>query len=146
MGDRVSRLSDTRLRLAAAIRADGVLPEWRVHDYPPDTIASPCVWVDVPAVRVDDLSRGAKQIVSTWSIIFVFDGGDEAQVRGLDEGMPRVWDAIDALDFTDATAANAQPFDVGGPRTRGVVITCDVSHMTRSFCKPLPKLAATASP
>lgn len=146
MGDRVSRLADTRTRLAQALRDDDVLPDWRVHDYPPETVASPCVWIDVPTVRVDDLGRGARQIVSTWPIVFVVDGGDPAQVAGLDEALPLVWDAIDALDMVDTTGASAQPFDTGGPRNRGVIVTADVSHMTRTFCQPLPKLAATTSP
>lgn len=148
MGDRVSRLADTRTTMAQAIR-DGMgpdFPAWRVHDVPPETVAAPCVWVDVPSLRVDDGGRGLATVVSTWPVILLVDGADPAQVEALDRLLPFVWDAVDSLPMTVAVAASATPFDVGGPRTRGVSLTADATHYAKSFCQPVPRLAETASP
>lgn len=133
----MSLLSDTRTVLAEALRSHGVLPEWRVHDMPPENIASPCIWVDVPAVSRQDLGgRGARVLVGTWAVVLLVDGADKAQVQMLDDAAAQAWDALDQLPRTDVTGMSPQAFDIGGPRSRGIVLTVEVTLMARTLCPP----------
>ena len=142
----MSRLTDTRATLVDALRNGDVLPEWRVHERPPDNVVTPCVWVDVPSVNRTDIgSRGATTLVGTWQVMLLVDGADSAQVALLDEGPARAWDAIDALPMTDVMGMSPRSFDVGGPRTRGMVLTVEVSLMARTLCPP-PPLATPSVP
>lgn len=136
----MSLLADTRALLAETMREYGVLPGWRVHEMPPETIAAPCVWVDLPNLHVDDQGRGLKLIRATWTLIAVFDGADPAQVRAFDSLLPRIWDALDNLPMSEMQGAISQPFDIGGPRTRGVALTLDVTYAARTFCAPVTRL------
>lgn len=133
----MSAISESRERMGGALRSDSVLPSWRIHDTPPANIAAPCAWVDMPTVVRRDLSaRGATVVVVSWPVMLVVDGRDDAQVRQLDEGIARLWDAIDALERTEALTVTAQPFDVGGPSLRGVVLTAEETILARTLCPP----------
>jgi len=146
LGDRVTRLDDTRQALHAALASALPYAPDRAHAVPPDQIVAPCMWVDVPSIRVDDLGRGAQFVVSTWPLYLVVDGADPVQVAWLDDGVARMWDQLDALPYTTAVAGNPTAIDAGtgvGTSLRAYVITVDVQHMARTLC--LPKLA-TANP
>ena len=141
----MSRLSSARATLAEAMRGD-VLADWRVYDTPPPTLTAPVAWVDVPSVTLARLdARGATTLVASFPLMLVVDGLDRAQVAALDLGAARLWDAIDALPMTEAVSLTPQPFDVGGPRLRGVVLTAEVTLLARTLC-PVARLSTLVSP
>lgn len=136
----MSVLSDHRDALTAGLQAAALAP-WRVHKYPPETIASPCIWVDLPTVADVDSGRG-HVIVANWPIFHVVDGADPGQVAQLDEALAKSWDAVDALTLTTVVGALPTSLDVGGPRTRALVLTADITLRAKTLCPSL--LADTA--
>lgn len=145
----MSRLSESRQTLYAALLGAVNETWWRVDAYPPPQPVAPCVWVDVPTVRVDDRGRGSRFVVSMWPVMFVVDGADIPQVEALDEGVTRVWDALDALVMTEALSIDPQPFNVGASTStslRGAVITAQVTHAAKTLCLPLLTAAAVPAP
>lgn len=137
MGHRVSAISESRARIAQSLRDDAVLPGWRIHDVSPANLVTPAAWVDMPSLDRRELTgRGATTVVVTWSVMLVVDGRDDAQMAALDEGLARLWDAVDKLPRVDCISVAAQPFDVGGPRNRGVVLTVEETIIARTLCPP----------
>ena len=150
----MSRLAETRGALYGALTplnanepGYGVFRPWRTNLYPPNQVNAPCAWIDVPSVRVDDQGRGARFVVSSWSIFLAVDGGDPQQVQALDYMVARVWDALDALPMVDAQSITPVALDVGAPpgtSLRGAVVTVDVMHVVKTLCQPVMDTPAPA--
>lgn len=133
----MSRLSEARDTLHTALESVFPASEWRAHKYPPDQIASPCAWVDVPSIFTQTVGRAGTTVVSTWAIYLVVDGAESAAVGLLDEATADAWDYLDALPYVDATNANPRSIDIGGVNGRAMVITLNYTHMARTLCHPL---------
>src|SRR3954470_21668444 len=96
-----SVIDETRAKLGDAIvAAVALLPSWRVHRYPPNSIASPCVYLDMPSLQLlpDAIS-------ADWPVTLVVDGASPAQLQSFDLAVAALWDAIDQLDDAVITSA-----------------------------------------
>jgi hypothetical protein len=138
-----SAIADAREAIAQAILArPDLLPAWRVHRYPPATIAAPCVWIDSPA-----LARDVLYVAASFPVVLVVDGTDQAQLRQLDDVMAVLWDATNQVDGMEATDATPVLRDVGGPTLRAVQLTVTHALGLAALCPEVTALSeATPAP
>jgi hypothetical protein len=125
-----SVIEDTRNALGDAIvAAVALLPSWRVHRYPPNSIASPCVYLDMPSLQLlpDAIS-------ADWPVTLVVDGASPAQLQSFDLAVAALWDAIDQLDDAVITSAYPGAKDVGGPSQRTYTLTVVTYLAHRPLC------------
>ena len=127
-----SLVSEERDRLADAIVAGvGTLPAWRVHRYPPNNVASPCIYLDVP-----NLQQLPDSIVAEWPVVLVIDGTAPAQLLSFDLAIAAVWDALNTLDRVVVTAAFPAAKDVGGPNQRVYTLSVSSYLVAQTLCLP----------
>lgn len=133
---------DTARNLLAdtIVNAVGVLPGWRVHRYPPTSVASPCIWVDVPSLQLVPDS-----IVAEWAVVLVIDGQTAAQVMAFDFAVAALWDALNLLDDVVVMSAYPGARDIGGPTQRAYVLTVATYLSLVPLC-PTPLSEATPTP
>lgn len=117
--------------------ADEGLPPWRVHAYPPTTVASPCIWVDMPQLDVRP-----PHVIAEFPVVLHVDGADQVQLRQFDLVVARVWDALQTFDADTApTAAVTRAADIGGPTARRYVITATSILRGLVLCAPASALS-----
>lgn len=117
------------------------LPPWRVHKYPPQNVASPCIWIDFPT-----LGRAAPWVSAEFPIVIALDGSDQAQASSFDYAVAQIWDALNATE--DVAAQTAAPWarDIGGTAARLYVITALADLSADVLClAPLHTESATTS-
>ena len=131
----VRRRQITDAIVAAFLENDG-LPPWRVHAYPPSQVVSPCVWVDMPALRVEP-----PHMIAEFPVVLQLDGDDQAQVLAFDLVTAVVWDAIQVVDDTAPVSAATLAADVGGPRARRYVITATSVLAGQVLCQQASALS-----
>jgi hypothetical protein len=121
-----SAIEEARNRLAdAVLGAVALLPAWRVHRYPPSSVVSPCVWVDMPSLQtIPDA------VIAEFSVVLVIDGQEPAQVRAFDLALAALYDALNRLDAVAVMNAYPGAKDIGGPtqRTYALTVTAYLRH------------------
>lgn len=125
-----SAIEDTRDTLTNAIVAGvALLPSWRVHRYPPNSITSPCVFLDMPSLQLLPDAISAE-----WPVTLVVDGSAPAQLQSFDLAVAALWDALDRLDATLVTAVYPGAKDLGGPNQRSYTLTVVTYLAHRPLC------------
>jgi hypothetical protein len=125
-----SVIEDTRNALGDAIvSAVALLPSWRVHRYPPNTVASPCVYIDMPGLQLlpDAIS-------ADWPVTLVVDGSAPAQMQSFDLAIAALWDALDQVENAVITAAYSGAKDIGGMSQRTYTLTVVTYLAHRPLC------------
>jgi hypothetical protein len=125
-----SVIEDTRHVLGDAIAsAVALLPSWRVHRYPPNTIASPCVYLDMPALQLLP-----EAISAEWPVTLVIDGSAPTQLQSFDLAVAALWDALDRVENAVITSAYPGAKDFGGPSQRSYTLTVVTYLSLRPLC------------
>lgn len=125
-----STIEDTRNRIGDAILAAfALLPAWRVHRYPPNSITSPCVFLDMPTMQLLPDAISAE-----WPVTLIVDGAAPAQLQSFDLALAALWDALGALDLAVVTAAYPGAKDLGGPSQRTYTLTVVTYLAHRPLC------------
>jgi hypothetical protein len=125
-----SEIESTRHALADAIvTAVSLLPAWRVHRYPPSSVVSPCVYLDMPSLQL--LPDG---VSAEWPVTLVIDGAAPAQLQSFDLAIAALWDSLSTLDEVLVTAAYPGAKDVGGPSQRIYTLTVVTFLTHRPLC------------
>lgn len=137
LGVSLHKIGEARQALHAAIA--GVLDDGRVAAYPAAQDVGIRVWIDVPSVGVN-----GNTIDVDFPVHCTYDGADVAQVAGLDDVVSRVWDACEALKYTQPLRVFPGPdITVGTQTRRRQIVTVRRSIAARTLCPPD---AAGASP
>lgn len=110
---------------------------WRIHEWAPDQIVAPCIFIGNPTLDRQTVgSPGATVVIATFPITCVADGKPSEQSKALDDAVALVWDSVFAAgglpDIARPTAV-----DVGGPNLRGVVVQADMTLRAVTLCTPI---------
>lgn len=114
-----------------------------VHTYPPATIASPCIWVDMPLILTGRVGNVGTTLAQ-FPVVATFDGSDAAQTAAMDDLVGIVWDAIHDLDGVRVETVDPSPLDIGGPTTRSLVFTVTIDLGIGTLCRSAGTLAELA--
>jgi hypothetical protein len=116
-----------------------VLDADRVHQYRPQILVTPCIWIGQPGVTTQDLGApGARVRLVRFDVCALGGGYDPDQQVVLDELVARIWDAAYDLKRAEAVASVPQPVDVGGTNQSAVVTAVDVTVLAHSLCTRPP--------
>lgn len=130
-------LAVTRAQVHAALVAGlaGLLEADSIHDYAPDELALPTVWIGSPfGIREGDPSS----ILAEVAVIVAVDGAEQAQLVALDALEAAVWVALDNVGRS--RLAIGSQLLVGGPTVHAVTVTADVDVDVRTLCPPTLEL------
>ena len=137
----MSRLTDARQSLYDALShvfddpVDGLaFTAGRVHPYPPQTVAAPCVWIEQHRGGPIQIGERSTGIGVVFPVAIVYDGADRAQVAGLDELVGRVHDAAHLVGQPGDWSP--QPVDVGGPTLRATFFDVEIRINAHTLCTP----------
>lgn len=141
MGSRVSFLTERREELHQALVDTFIEPivgaafAGRVDATQPVKLAAPRVWIGDSAG-----DRRSPAYVASWSVWVAFDGGQAAQVNGVDEVVGRVIDAAHRAGF-DVVGHQGSPLpfelvDTAKPNVRAAVVTIERTSRTLTLCTP----------
>lgn len=112
----------------------------RVHRTEPAKLAAPCVYIDASAGRSATSKGGAALYLTTYPVVVVYDGAQQAQIDGVEELVCRVMDAVGAVDRAEVTGHAPITLDVQRidptSKLRAVAVSVDVPILTRTFCRP----------
>jgi hypothetical protein len=135
-----TRLDDARAALYAALQLvwTGLgWPEARAHSLPPNQVASPAAWVDVPVLHQAPTEQ-ARAVAATFPVVFVTDGSQDAQVRLQDKLLAYGWHHLAAVKVGQhrVTVQSGGPEDVevSGAVVRGLVFRVQVPLQTQTLC------------
>lgn len=126
-------LADVRAEVHRAL-VDGlagiVAPEL-VHEYVPDELATPCVWVESPLeLRAYDVA----ELIAVAGVLIVVDGAEHAQLAALDDLEGAAWVALEGVGI--ATGAIGVRLGAGGPTLHAVRLTVELRVAARTLCPP----------
>lgn len=143
MGDRVSdRISDSRKRLYDALVP--LLPAGRVSRYVPDSIVSPCIWIERHSWSIG--REGSVNLVNvSWRVAVLTDATDDQAY--LDELSANVHDATVRARFRPISA-NHQSIDIGGVDATALLVVVDDPIAYATLCYPAspPAMSLTPTP
>jgi hypothetical protein len=137
MGVRVNAITTARGELHAAMLASAAVHQpWRIHQWAPDQIVAPCIYLGNPTLDRQTMgSPGVDVVVATFPIYCVADGKPGEQSKTLDDMTAFAWDAVIAAGgLPDATRPT--PIDVGGPSLRGVSVQAEITLRAVTLCAP----------
>lgn len=110
-----------------------ILPDGRVHVYPPDQLVAPCAWIDQPSFAVDD-----GLTVADYPVHLAADGNPSEQCRILDDLADAAWTLLTGPYLpVDCQPSTVDP-GTGAPEMHTYVITVQVCVDAISFCPPDP--------
>jgi len=137
MGLRVNALTTARGELYAAMLASAAVHQpWRIHEWAPDQVVAPCVYIGNPSLDRQTVGNpGVAVVIATYPIYCVADGSPAAQSKALDEMVAFVWDATFAAGGLPDTSRPAS-IDVGGPNLRGAAVQADMTLRAVTLCAP----------
>lgn len=129
-----NRIEQSRLALHGHLSAGLGLDVWRVHLYVPDQVPTPCAWLD--SYRLAWSPEGNANWVSiAWSVVLGVDGADQVQLKALDAGVARAWDACDQpREMLRVDSAEFRPINIGGPIVRAAVLSVNAVIMAATLC------------
>lgn len=124
------KITDSRLRLWAALVP--LLPDGRVSQYVPNSVVSPCIWIERHSWSATS-EQGANVIALSWRIVAATDA-DDAQQR-LDELSAQIHDVVVRARFRPRFA-DATVIDIGGVSTTGLAVTVEEMIAATTLCLP----------
>lgn len=132
----MSALSDARGLLYEALADRALDHQWRVHEYTPDRVDPPAIFVGGATVSRETVGTpGVSMFIVTFPIYAVADGLPSQQTRTLDEMIAVVWDAC-VLAGASPDVARPTPLDVGGTTLRGALVQADMTLRALTLCTP----------
>lgn len=121
---------------AALVASPNMHQPWRIHEWAPDQVVAPCIFIGNPALdRTTVGSPGVSVVIATFPISCVADGKPTEQSKALDAMTAAVWDAVFAAGGLPDSSRPAS-IDVGGPNLRGVVVQADMTLRAVTLCTP----------
>jgi hypothetical protein len=133
-----SRIAEARHELWLAMTVDPTAPLTvaRIHEWAPDQVVAPCIYIGTPTLdRTTVGSPGASIVMAGFPVYCVADGSPMQQSKALDELVALVWDATFAAGGLP-DASRPATVDVGGPTLRGVVVQSDMILRAVTLCTP----------
>lgn len=135
-----TKLDDARAALFAALELVWVALGWpaeRAHPIPPRQLATPAAWVDVPTVHQAPTEQ-ARTTGATFPVVFVTDGGQDAQVRLQDRLLAYGWHHLSAVKAAGhrvtVQSGGPEEVEVNGAVARGLVFRVLVPLQLQTLC------------
>jgi hypothetical protein len=127
----MSQLSTARQALFQALVP--LMAEGRVTAYPPESVTSPCIYIESPTGALAEVG-GATLVRASFAVVAIADGAQRPQVLELDDLVSRIWDACRTVPTANPQSWNGGSVDIGGVMQRAVTINVEITILARTLC------------